>query len=76
MGDRVRELSAAARVELTELGQLAQVLEADARRAWSELARAAGVARDAGVTVPVIAEAAGVSPATMRNLLRGVIPNL
>jgi hypothetical protein len=76
MSDRVRELSEAARVELSELSQLAQVLEADARRAWGELARAAAAARDTGATVQVIAEAAGLAPTTMRKLLHGVIPTL
>jgi predicted transcriptional regulator len=68
------ELSDAARVELLELGQLAQVLEADARRAWNELARAVVAAQNAGASVGMIAEAAGLAPATVRNLIRGVIP--
>jgi hypothetical protein len=75
MTNRVRELSEATRAELAELGQLAQVLEADTRRAWSELAHAAAAARDAGATVRVIADAAGLSAATVDKLIRGVIPS-
>lgn len=70
------ELSEAARVELGELGQLAQVLEADARRAWNMLARAAAAAQDAGASVRVIAEAADLAPITVRNLIHGAIPTM
>jgi hypothetical protein len=69
------ELSEASRAELGELAQVAQALEADARRAWNMLARAAVAARDAGASVPVIAEAADLAPTTVRNLICGVIPD-
>lgn len=74
MSHRVCELSATARAELSELGQLAQVLEADARRAWNELAHAALSAQNAGATVRMIAEAAGLAPMTVRSLIGGLIP--
>lgn len=74
MSSRAHELSEAARAELAELGQLAQVLEQDARRAWSELSGAVVAAHEAGATIRAIAEAADLTPTTVRNLLRGLIP--